>query len=99
MEAERGEQGLGAVTERRPPNQRRKRAAYAAVLNVVRDERVVCAVERASSRGTGRREARGAEQTMRWSRRFGSFSFVKQMCQASSTSELNQKYILGALRR
>jgi len=33
-----------------------------------RDERAVCEAERASSKATGRRAARGAKQRVRWSR-------------------------------
>jgi hypothetical protein len=66
-----GELGaLGAIAQRREPSIGRKPVATAAQFNGVRDERAICAAERATSRrGQGRPEARGAVQIARWSLR------------------------------
>ena len=61
-----------------PPGRRRKPAAHGGTLRMhARDERAVCGVERASSRGgQGRRTARETQQTARWSRRAVRFDLI-----------------------
>jgi len=55
----------------------------------VRDERAVCEVERASSRGgAGRRAARGAKQSPRWSRRVSPDSCLLLSHGRSSANQL-----------
>ena len=64
----------GAYSGMKPERNARRRAADGSPPHLrpctmqARDERAICEVERASSRGEGRRAARGAKQTARWLR-------------------------------
>ena len=72
-EAEGGEKrlanrGRSATPAAEPQTEARRSCGTSRML--ARDERAVCGVERASSRGgQGRLAARGTQQTARWSRR------------------------------
>lgn len=56
-----------------------------------RDERAVCEVERAGSRGRqGRPAARGAQQTVRWSRRNGQLA----RCSGSQLMQRNSEFVV-----
>jgi hypothetical protein len=58
-----GDRVLAAVAQRRAPNRRRKRTAHAVQQNSDRDEHLLCAEERAWSRGgKGRPEASGTSK-------------------------------------
>jgi hypothetical protein len=71
-----GEERLAERSRRAtpPPSRRRKPAAVAANTIAARDERAVLrSGTGVGERDTGRRAARGAQQTARWSRRADRF--------------------------